>query len=200
MGELGLSGPCKGYQGYPAVSCLSVNDQVTHGIPDGTILKDGDIIDIDLVVEKDGFFADMSRTIGIGTISPEAARLLKVTEECLKKGIQAVKPGGTLGDIGEAIQTHAEKHGYSVVRDYCGHFIGCAMHENPFVQNTGRKGRGMKLEPGMIFCIEPMINAGTYQVLTRGWDARTADGALSSRCEHMVLVTAKGHEVLTRFF
>ena len=200
LDEEGLTGPCKGYHGYPAVSCISVNNQVTHGIPDQTLLQNGDIIDIDLVIEKDGYFADMSRTVGVGTIPQNASKLIKVTEECLSRGIQAVKPGATLGDIGNAIQSHAERNGYSVVRDYCGHFIGLDMHENPLVQNTGKKGRGMKLEPGMIFCIEPMINEGNHRVLTEGWNATTVDGALSSRCEHMVLVTKNGNEVLTRFY
>jgi len=200
MNEEGLRGPCKGYHGFPTVSCISVNNQVTHGIPDRTILNPGDVVDIDLVIEKNGYYADMSRTIGIAQISQPASQLIKITEECLSRGIQAVKPNATLGDIGHAIQAHAERNGYSVVRDYCGHFIGLDMHESPLVQNTGKKGRGMKLEPGMIFCIEPMINQGDYHVLTEGWNATTVDGSLSSRCEHMVLVTAKGHEVLTRFY
>lgn len=195
----GLNGPCKGYYGYPAVSCISVNDQVTHGIPDDTVIKEGDIVDIDLVIERNGFFADMSRTIGVGNISVEAARLIKATEEALQAGIAAVRPKTTLGDIGFAIQQTAEQCGYQVVRDYCGHFIGRAMHEEPLVPNTGKKGKGKKLEAGMIFCIEPMINAGSYQVVTRGWDARTIDGQLSSRCEHMVLVTPEGCRVLTSF-
>lgn len=197
MEQLGVTGPCKGYHGYPAVSCLSVNDQVTHGIPDQTMLREGDIIDVDLVIERDGYYADVSRTIGIGPISEEARRLIHVTEECLQVGIKAVAPGSTLGDVGHAIQTHAEKNGYSVVRDYSGHFIGLAMHEEPLVPNFGKKRKGPVLKPGMVFCIEPMINAGNYQVLTMGWDARTMDHSLSSRCEHMVLVTADGHEVLT---
>jgi len=199
MKEMGVTGPCKGYHGFPCVSCISINDQVTHGIPDQTILQDGDIIDIDLVIERDGYFSDMSRTVPVGTISSDATRLIKVAEECLTRGIKAVIPGNTLGDIGNAIQSHAERNGYSVVRDYTGHFIGEMMHEEPLVHNIGKKKKGLTLAPGMIFCIEPMINQGTYQVITKGWDARTADGKLSSRCEHMVLVTAKGHEVLTYF-
>ena len=199
MRDLGVRGPCKGYHGFPTVTCISVNDQVTHGIPDLTVLREGDIVDIDIVIERHGFFADMSRTVAVGTASPDAARLVRVTEECLAYGISAAKPGNTLGDIGHAIQNHAEKNGYSVVRDYCGHFIGIAMHEDPLVANFGKKGKGLRLEPGMLFCIEPMINAGSYHVTTRGWDARTSDGKLSSRCEHMVLVTPTGNEVLTRF-
>ena len=199
MREMGVRGPCKGYHGFPTVSCISVNSQVTHGLPDGTILREGDLVDIDIVIERHGYFADMSRTITVGEASPQAQKLIRTTEECLAYGISAARPGGTLGDIGAAIQNHAEKNGYSVVRDYCGHFIGIAMHEDPLVPNFGKKGRGTKLQPGMILCIEPMINEGSWQVITRGWDARTADGKLSSRCEHMVLITPTGHEVLTRF-
>lgn len=195
--RMGVTGPCKGYSGFPAVSCLSVNDQVTHGIPDHTVLKEGDIIDIDLVIEKNGYFADTSKTIGVGKISAEATRLISITEECLSRGIKAAKPGNTLGDIGFAIQNHAESNHYSVVRDFAGHFIGLDMHEEPLVENCGTPHRGMKLKPGMIFCIEPMINQGLSGVVTRGWDARTRDGKLSSRCEHMVLITKNGNKVLT---
>jgi methionyl aminopeptidase len=199
MRSMGVRGPCKGYHGFPTVSCISVNDQVTHGIPDNTVLRDGDIVDIDIVIERHGYFADMSRTRCVGEPSEEARKLVRTTEECLAYGIAAARPGGALGDIGSAIQNHAEKNGYSVVRDYCGHFIGIAMHEDPLVPNFGKKGRGVKLQPGMILCIEPMINQGSWAVKTRGWDARTADGKLSSRCEHMVLITPTGSEVLTRF-
>lgn len=195
--RMGVVGPCKGYEGFPAVSCLSVNDQVTHGVPDNTLLKEGDIIDIDLVIEKNGFYADCSKTIGVGKISKEASHLLSVTEECLSRGIQAALPGNTLGDVGFAIQSHAESNQYSVVRDYTGHFIGLEMHEEPMVANYGIPHKGVKLKPGMIFCIEPMINQGFHGVTTQGWDARTCDGKLSSRCEHMVLITKTGNKVLT---
>lgn len=197
MKRMGVVGSCKGYAGFPAVSCLSVNDQVTHGIPDNTQLKEGDLIDIDLVIEKNGYFADCSKTIGVGKISKEATRLVAVTEECLQRGIQAAIPGNTLGDVGFAIQSHAENNDYSVVRDFTGHFIGLSMHEEPMVANYGTPRRGLKLKPGMIFCIEPMINQGLPGVTTRGWDTRTCDGQLSSRCEHMVLITKKGNKVLT---
>lgn len=199
MQELGVRGPCKGYRGFPAVSCISVNDQVTHGIPDNTLLADGDIVDIDIVIEKNGYFADMSRTVPVGNVSETAQRLIRVAEECLAYGIAAAKNGARLGDIGYAIQKHAEKNGFSAVREYSGHFVGLAMHEDPLVPNIGKKGKGLRLEPGMLFCIEPMINAKGHTVITRGWDARTKDGALSSRCEHMVLITPEGNEVLTRF-
>ncbi len=195
--RMGVVGPCKGYAGFPAVSCLSVNDQVTHGIPDDTLLKVGDLIDIDLVIEKNGYFADCSKTIGVGKISKEASHLVSVTEECLSRGIQAALPGNTLGDVGFSIQNHAESNRFSVVRDYAGHFIGLDMHEEPMVANFGTPHKGMELKPGMIFCIEPMINQGLRGVKTRGWDVRTRDGKLSSRCEHMVLITKTGNQVLT---
>lgn len=199
MDRMGVIGSCKGYEGFPAVSCLSVNDQVTHGIPDSRLLKEGDIIDIDLVIEKNGYFADCSKTVGVGKISKETARLVSVTEECLNQGIKAAQPGNTLGDIGFAIQSHAESNNYTVVREFAGHFIGLSMHEEPLVENYGRAHRGMKLKPGMIFCIEPMINQGRRNVSIRGWDARTRDGKLSSRCEHMVLITKTGNKILTSF-
>jgi methionyl aminopeptidase len=199
MKELGVQGSCKGYRGFPAVSCISVNDQVTHGIPNKTPLCEGDIVDIDIVIERDGYFADMSRTVPVGRVREGAARLIRITEECLAYGIAAAKNGAYLGDIGHAVQRHAEKNGYSVVRDYCGHFIGLAMHEDPLVPNFGKKGKGLRLLPGMILCIEPMINEKSFGVTTVGWDARTTDGGLSSRCEHMVLITPTGNEVLTRF-
>ncbi|MFP4363823.1 MAG: type I methionyl aminopeptidase [Spirochaetia bacterium] len=198
MDELQVTGPCKGYHGFPCVSCISVNDQVTHGIPDETVLNNGDIVDIDLVIQRNGYFADMSKTIPVGPIPEDVKKLVLTAEECLEKGISKVKPGNHIGDIGFAIQDHAEKNGYSVVREYTGHFIGLEMHEDPLVPNRGKKKRGLRLKPGMVLCIEPMINMGRYEVITRGWDARTFDGKYSSRCEHMVLVTQDGHEILTR--
>ncbi len=197
MGRMGVNGPCKGYHGYPCVSCLSVNDSVTHGIPDRRKLQDGDILDIDLVIERNGYYSDCSRTIGVGKISPEAQRLIDVTEECLFKGIDAAQPGNTLGDIGFAIQGHAESHGYSIVREYCGHFIGLKMHESPSVKNYGRPGDGDVLKPGMIFCIEPMVNQGKRYIRDNNWVTKTKDGKLSSRCEHMVLITETGNQILT---
>lgn len=197
INRMGVSGPCKGYGGFPAVSCISVNDQVTHGIPDDTLFKEGDIVDIDLVIERNGYFADCSKTIGVGNISKEASRLISVTEECLRRGIKAARPGNRLGDVGHAIQSHAERNSYSVVRNYTGHFIGLDMHEDPMVANYGNPNTGLELKPGMIFCIEPMINQGSRHVVTEGWIARTRDGKLSSRCEHMVLITESGNKVLT---
>jgi len=197
MKGMGVNGPCKGFNGYPNVSCLSVNDYVTHGIPDDRKLQEGDILDIDLVIERNGYYSDCSRTIGIGNISEEARRLIDVTEECLFRGIDAAKPDNTLGDIGFAIQSHAESNGYSVVREYCGHFIGLDMHESPSVLNVGNPGDGEILRPGMIFCIEPMINQGRRAIRDKNWVTRTRDGKLSSRCEHMVLITETGNQILT---
>ncbi|WP_223111625.1 type I methionyl aminopeptidase [Thiospirochaeta perfilievii] len=198
MNKMGVNGPCKGYHGFPCVSCLSVNESVTHGIPDDRVLLEGDIIDIDLVIERNGYYSDCSRTIAVGKISSEAQRLIDVTEECLYKGIKAAQPGNTLGDIGFAIQSHAESNGYSVVREYCGHFIGLDMHESPSVTNYGTPGVGEVLKPGMIFCIEPMINQGRRAIRDKNWVTKTRDGKLSSRCEHMVLITETGNKVLTK--
>jgi len=197
MKIMGVNGPCKGYHGFPTVSCISVNDTVTHGIPDNRALIEGDIVDIDLVIERNGYYSDCSRTIGVGAISPEAQRLISVTEECLFRGIKAAQPGSTLGDIGYAIQSYAEANGYSVVREYCGHFIGLEMHESPSVVNYGTPGIGETLLPGMIFCIEPMINQGRRAIRDKNWVTKTRDGKLSSRCEHMVLITETGNKVLT---
>jgi methionyl aminopeptidase len=195
-----VNGPCKGYERFPAISCLSVNSFVTHAIPDNTVLKIGDIIDIDLVIEKDGYFADVSKTVGIGVISDVASRLIKTAEECMYKAIALISPQCTLGDIGFAVQSHAETNGFSVVREYCGHFIGTAMHEGPSILNYGTPNHGLRLEAGMILCIEPMINEGRRGVISdpSGWNTRTRDGKLSSRCEHMVLVTREGHRIITK--
>jgi len=200
MARRGVNGPCKGYEGFPAVSCISVNEVVTHGKPDGRVLALGDIVDIDLVIEKGGFFADVSKTVAVGRLEGVALRLVTMAEECLEAGLAVVRPGATLGDIGFAVQSRAEGAGFSVVREFCGHFIGTDMHEGPPVLNYGRPGTGLRLEPGMILCVEPMINEGRRAITVDpdGWNTRTRDGKLSSRCEHMVLVTENGHEVLTR--
>lgn len=197
MTRMGVNGPCKGYYGFPAVSCISVNDSVTHGIPDNRKLVEGDIVDIDLVIERNGFYSDCSRTVGVGKISEEADKLIKTTEECLALGIKAAKPGNRIGDIGYAIQSHAESKGYSIVREYCGHFIGLNMHESPSVPNFGIPGTGEFLKPGMIFCIEPMVNLGRRAIRDKNWVTKTRDGKISSRCEHMVLITEDGNRILT---
>jgi len=200
MKKAGVSGPCKGFEGYKHVSCISINDCITHGVPGKDIIREGDIVDIDIVIEKNGFYADVSKTVGVKQISEDAKQIITTAEQCLTEGIKQVRPGAKLGDIGFVIQSHAQSNGYSVVREYCGHFIGQAMHEGPQVCNYGKLNNGFELQSGMILCIEPMINEGRRSVKhdKDGWTARTRDGKLSSRCEHMVLVTKTGSEVLTK--
>lgn len=188
------------YNGFPKSICTSVNHVVCHGIPTAKILKDGDIINIDVTVLKDGYHGDTSKMFFIGKPSILAERLVKITLECLYLGIQQVKPGNTFGDIGEAIQTYAEKNRFSVVREYCGHGIGQIFHEAPNVLHYGRKGTGEVLKPGMTFTIEPMINAGKRDVklLPDGWTVVTKDHSLSAQWEHTILVTETGFEILTK--
>lgn len=188
------------YGGFPKSVCTSINEEVCHGIPDkNIILKSGDIINVDVSTIKDGYFSDASRMYMIGDVSDEAKRLVEVSKECLQKGIEAVKPWGFLGDIGAAVQEHAEKNGYSVVREFGGHGVGLRFHEDPFVAHVGTKGEGMVLVPGMTFTIEPMINEGDYRVFVdadNDWTAITEDGSLSAQWEHMILVTEDGIEIL----
>jgi methionyl aminopeptidase len=188
-----------GYQPFPRSICTSVNHVVCHGVPGDKKLRAGDIINVDITVIKDGFHGDTSRMFYVGRPSIQARRLCEVTLECLWRGIEAVVPGAHLGDIGYAIQSHAEEHGYSVVREFCGHGIGRKFHEDPQVLHYGRPGVGLRLEPGMTFTIEPMINAGKPDIrqLADGWTVVTKDHSLSAQWEHTVLVTAAGHEVLT---
>ena len=188
-----------GYQPYPASICTSVNHVVCHGIPGDKKLKAGDIVNIDITVIKDGFHGDTSRMFYVGQPSIQARRLCEVTYECLWRGIERVRPGAQLGDIGHAIQNHAEGHGYSVVREFCGHGIGKKFHEDPQVLHYGRPGVGLRLEPGMTFTIEPMINAGKSDIrqLADGWTVVTKDHSLSAQWEHTVAVTAQGYEVMT---
>jgi methionyl aminopeptidase len=188
-----------GYQPFPKSICTSVNHVVCHGVPGDKKLRAGDIINIDITVIKDGFHGDTSRMFYVGNPSIQARRLCEVTYECLWKGIAEVRPGAQLGDIGQAIQAHAEEHGYSVVREFCGHGIGKKFHEEPQVLHYGRRGVGLRLEPGMTFTIEPMINAGKPDIrqLADGWTVVTKDHSLSAQWEHTVLVTPGGSEVLT---
>ncbi|MDA8108092.1 MAG: type I methionyl aminopeptidase [Betaproteobacteria bacterium] len=188
-----------GYKPYPKSICTSVNHQVCHGIPGDRVLKPGDILNIDVTVIKDGFHGDSSRMFYVGEPSIQARRLVEVTHECMWVGIRQVRPGAQLGDVGAAIQAHAEGHGFSVVREFCGHGIGRKFHEDPQVLHYGRPGTGLKLEPGMTFTIEPMINAGKPAIreLADGWTIVTKDHSLSAQWEHTVLVTESGHEVLT---
>lgn len=189
------------YHGFPRSICTSINDVVCHGIPSDTKkLKNGDIVNIDVTVIKDGYHGDTSIMVGVGDIAPHAERLIKVTQECLYKAIAIVKPGTTLGDIGAIIQEHAEKHYYSIVREYCGHGIGAVFHEDPQVLHYGRKGEGMALKPGMTFTIEPMINAGKRHTKLNtkdGWTVTTKDGRLSAQWEHTLGVTDSGVEIFT---
>ncbi|MBI3149839.1 MAG: type I methionyl aminopeptidase [Betaproteobacteria bacterium] len=188
-----------GHRPYPKSICTSVNHQVCHGVPGDRKLKGGDIVNLDITVIKDGYHGDTSRMFLVGETSIAARRLCEITWECLWKGIQAVKPGNHLGDIGHAIQSHAEANGCSVVREFCGHGIGRKFHEEPQVLHYGKVGAGLKLQPGMSFTIEPMINAGKAAIrcLADGWTIVTADHSLSAQWEHTLLVTATGFEVLT---
>lgn len=188
-----------GHTPYPKSICTSVNQQVCHGVPGEKILKNGDIVNLDITVIKDGYHGDTSRMFCAGTPSIQAKRLCDITYECMWLGIEQVRPGATLGDIGHAIQKYAESSGYSVVREFCGHGIGKKFHEDPQVLHYGRPGTGLKLQQGMMFTIEPMINAGKRDIrqMGDGWSIVTKDRSLSAQWEHTILVTASGYEVMT---
>lgn len=190
-----------GYHGYPKSSCISLNEVVCHGIPSAeTILKEGDILNIDVTTILDGYYGDTSKMYAIGEISPKAQRLIDDTYHCLNLGIQQVKPGNYFGNIGFAISRYAQSKGHSVVYEFCGHGVGIDFHEEPQVEHIGRKNTGPMMKPGMIFTIEPMINEGKSRTKIDkhdGWTARTADGKLSAQFEHTVLVTETGFEALT---
>ena len=188
-----------GYGGFPKSVCTSINDVICHGIPDDTVLKDGDIVNVDVTCILDGYYGDANRMFIMGEASKEAIDLVRVSKECLELGMEQVKPYNTLGDIGNAIQQHAESLGYSVVYDYGGHGVGIEFHEEPFVPHIGKKGEGMILLPNMTFTIEPMINIGSPEadVLEDDWTAVTIDGSLSSQWEHTIRVTETGYEILT---
>ena len=188
-----------GHIPYPKSICTSVNQQVCHGVPGEKILKSGDIVNLDITVIKDGYHGDTSRMFCVGTPSIQAKRLCDITYECMWVGIAQVRPGATLGDIGHVIQKHAEGNGYSVVREFCGHGIGKKFHEDPQVLHYGRPGTGLKLQQGMMFTIEPMINAGKRDIrqMGDGWSIVTKDRSLSAQWEHTILVTADGYEVMT---
>ncbi len=189
------------YNGFPKSVCTSVNEVICHGIPSDTKrLKNGDIINIDVTVIKDGYHGDTSIMVMVGDVPQHAQRLIQITQECLYKALDIVRPGTTLGDIGQIIQQHAEKNYYSVVREYCGHGIGKVFHEDPQILHYGKKGTGMVLEPGMCFTIEPMINAGRRHTKLNakdGWTVTTRDGRLSSQWEHTMAVTENGCEIFT---
>ncbi|WP_114417395.1 type I methionyl aminopeptidase [Marinospirillum perlucidum] len=198
--ELKARPASKGQYGYPYVLNSSINEVICHGVPSATQqLKSGDIVNIDITLEKNGFIADSSKMYQVGEVNPIARRLVEKTYEALWRGIRVVKPGATLGDIGYAIQRYAQKNGYSVVREFCGHGIGREMHEAPQVLHYGQPGRGLVLEEGMVFTIEPMINQGKAKIkqLNDGWTVITHDKKLSAQWEHTIAVTADGFEVLT---
>ncbi|MBP9145111.1 MAG: type I methionyl aminopeptidase [Thermoanaerobaculia bacterium] len=186
------------YKGYPATLCTSINEVIVHGIPDETVLRDGDIIGIDCGVVYKGYYGDAARTYAVGTVPPAALRLMAVTKRALELAVEEVRPNKRLSDIGHAVQVYVESEGFSVVRDFVGHGIGTALHEDPQVPNFGEPGRGPKLKPGLVIAIEPMVNAGTPAVMVDkdGWTARTADGSLSAHFEYSVAVTEHGARIL----
>lgn len=190
---------CKGYQGFPAALCISVNDEVVHGIPGKRVLKNGDIVTVDMVIGYHGYQGDAAWTYAVGSINDKKKYLMEHTEKALYEGIKQVKPGNRIGDISEAVETYAKKHNLGVVKELVGHGIGTSMHEEPDVPNYGKKGTGPKLKPGMVICIEPMLNLGTPNVgiLDDDWTIVTEDGCPSAHYEHTVLVTEDGYEILT---
>jgi methionyl aminopeptidase len=189
----------KGYHGYPASICASVNEVVVHGIPGNQVLKDGDILSIDIGTTFEGYVSDTAATVALGNVSVEAKRLLRVTQEALMLGVAAMQQGNRLSDIGHAVQAHAEAHGYGVVRALVGHGVGTKMHEEPQVPNWGEAGKGIVLRPGLVLAIEPMITEGTYDVetLKDGWTVVTADGKLAAHFEHTIALTDGGPRILT---
>lgn len=189
----------KGYRGFPKSACISVNDTVVHGIPDGVVLQPGDIVSLDFGVILEGWHSDSAWTFPVGDIAPNAQRLLSVTKECLNQGILKAKAGGKIGDISNAVQKYAENNGYGIVKDLVGHGIGKSLHEPPNVPNFGKAGHGPVMKEGMTICIEPMINEGTGKVkfLKDGWTVKTGDGKLSAHFEHTVAVTNNGPLILT---
>jgi methionyl aminopeptidase len=190
-----------GYHGFPSSVCASINDEVVHGIPNERILKDGDIVSIDAGVIYKGFFSDAARTWPVGRVTEDIEKLIKTTRQSLYEGLKTIKKGSRLGDLSNRIQTYAESFGYSVVRDFVGHGIGRELHEDPQVPNFGQAGTGMKIEPGLVIAIEPMVNMGSsaVKIMNDGWTVVTQDGKLSAHHEETIVVTEDGYEVLTRF-
>jgi methionyl aminopeptidase len=198
--EAGAEPAFKGYHGYPATICASVNEQVVHGIPNDRPMVEGDIVSIDMGAKLDGFFGDSAVTVPVGRVTPEAERLLQVTKTALDRAVATVKAGARVSDIGAAVQSYVEANGFSVVREFVGHGIGTSLHEEPQIPNYGTAGRGPRLQEGMALAIEPMVNAGkpAVKVLQDGWTAVTKDKGLSAHFEHTVVVTEDGCRVLTR--
>lgn len=199
LAKCGATAEQKGYQGYPFATCASVNDEICHGFPNSTALKDGDIVTIDMVVNLNGGLADSAWTYAVGNISDESKRLMKITKEAMYIGIEQAQVGKRLGDIGHAIQTYVEPQGFSVVRDFTGHGIGKSLHEDPAVLHYGKPGRGLKLREGMVITIEPMVNVGDWQckIDQNGWTARTIDGKRCAQYEHTIAITQNGPLILT---
>lgn len=197
--EFGATAEQKGYEGFPYATCASVNDEICHGFPTEYVLKDGDIVTIDMVVNLNGSLADSAWTYAVGDLSEEARHLMDTTLKCLYLGIKEAKVGNRLGDIGHAIQSYAEGEGFSVVREFVGHGIGKTMHEDPQVLHYGEAGRGLRIQEGMVFTIEPMINEGTFnlKIDKNGWTARTRDGKLSAQYEHQLAITKDGPIIIT---
>jgi len=189
----------KGYRGFPGVACISVNEGVVHGIPDSRVVKDGDILSLDIGIIYEGYYSDTAVTVAIGKIEPEIQRLLDVTQASLMRGIEQARVGNKLSDISFAVQSFVEMHGFSVVRDFVGHGIGQKLHEEPEIPNYGRPGQGPVLQAGMVFAIEPMVNLGTHRtkILKDGWTVVTEDGKPSAHFEHTIVITDKGPEILT---
>lgn len=189
----------KGYNGFPYSICASVNEQIVHGFPSNYRLQEGDIFSIDVGVTLEGFVGDTAATVPVGKVSEDRLTLIRVTEECLERAIEQCRPGKHLGDIGWAVQEHAEANGYSIVRDYVGHGIGRRMHEDPQIPNYGRPGLGQKIKAGYVFAVEPMVNMGSHhtKVLSDGWTVVTVDGEPSAHVEHTIAITEEGPEVLT---
>ena len=197
--EAGARPAFKGYHGFPASICASVNASIVHGFPSDEPLSEGDIVSIDVGAELDGYYGDGAFTIGVGSISAEAAHLIATTQQCLALGIEQMRPDARLGDISHAIQTHAEVAGYSIVREYGGHGIGRELHEAPHINNYGKPGKGPRLKPGHVFCIEPILSMGSPEVDHEddGWTVYTRDRSLTAHCEHTVAITDNGPEILT---
>ena len=198
--KYGASAAFKGYRGFPGSLCCSINQQVVHGIPGDYILREGDILSLDFGVQYNGYFGDAAITLPIGTITEEKKKLLKITEESLYLGIEKMVPGNHLSDLSRAIQSHAEKNGFSLVKEFGGHGIGRKLHEDPMVLNYVTDGRGIQLRPGLVLAVEPMVNTGTdnVHILSDGWTVVTGDGKPSAHFEHTVAVTEKGPDILTR--
>ena len=192
----------KGYYGFPASACVSVNDTLIHGIPSNNIIiKEGDIVSVDIVANYNGYMADACRTYKVGTVSDRAERLTRVTKDAFFKALELVKPGNHIGDISHCIQEYVESHGYNVARDYTGHSIGKSMHEDPAIPNYGKAGTGVRMEPGMTLCIEPMVLEGRKdtRVLPDGWTVKSRDGKLTAHYENTVVVTENGYEIITMY-